>query len=177
MDGGRTRAGVEAAGSWQRWLTAAMASALAAGCVSIRPDKATTPAARVGSGAVEVRVFETVSDQQHRAPTRRQVRTELCVAEGSECRPVHRSFAPGWGVTDLAPGRYRLTVAEWVDAKGESHRFSSPGTFQFDLAEGASVGIAVILRSGTQALANTGMAVVGILGCAALESIAIPCGF
>jgi hypothetical protein len=156
-------------------LLAALATALTAGCVSIRAERP-APHARNEPGSVEVRVFDTASDARHGTLTRRRVQSELSVIESSGDETlVHRSWEPSWGTSGLPAGAYRLRVTGWRDASGAYHEFAAGDELRFTLAEDAAASFSVVLRSGQRAAANLGMFVVGLFGCAYLEANGFSC--
>lgn len=102
---------------------------LAVGCVSVKTTG--TRAIAGQSGGLQVTVFRDDQARKAHQPGPREVASELSRRENGRWTPIFKSLSPTWAVTDLPPGKYRVSFPAVLDDTGHPTPLDSrPKTVQ-----------------------------------------------
>jgi hypothetical protein len=133
-----------------RLLLVALAPLALDGCVSIGvsrtalnpPSDASTPA----KGALSVSIYEKASERESGRVASFPVLSELARLTVTGEETVGRSMAPAWGMSDLAPGKYRLRVTRRLTPEGDIETLEHPGDKTFEVKAGEKTTLSVALK-------------------------------
>jgi hypothetical protein len=147
-----------------RPLAALLAASLALSCATIH-EVERTPLDGEG-GAVRVRVF--ADDDARAAGTLLPAALvgELERREGRRWTPVFRSLESSWTVAGLEPGRYRVSIGDRLDERGEVEGLERPIAETVDVRAGEVAEVEAVLDHVSPAMIAAGA--VGIVVAAVL---------
>ncbi|MGZ6987721.1 MAG: hypothetical protein ACXVH0_02040 [Thermoanaerobaculia bacterium] len=133
-----------------RLLLVALAPFALDGCVSIGvsrsavnppPDASAPP-----RGALAVSIYEKASERDSGRVASFPVLSELARVTATGEETVGRSMAPAWGIPDLPPGTYRLSVTRRLTPEGDIEALEHPGDKTFEVKAGKKTTLSVVLK-------------------------------
>jgi hypothetical protein len=150
-----------------------MALSSVTGCLSVGIQSLGPPSPGVESGSLQVSVSQhRLRDGNGAAPEHPFI-AELSRVDGREPIAIRESSESRWSIDGLAPGKYRIRVASFVDDGGKTRPLSSPIQKTFRIRPGETVSAEIVAkRFPTGTVVALGAAAAGGLLIAAIASAA-----
>ncbi len=118
------------------------------GCVSVGLSRSILESGRSGHGALELAVYERVSDRDARDPVPYPVFSELLAVDTAtgNTSMVARSMRSSWTLAELPPGTYVLRVPRRLNDAGDIEPLSGPAETRLLIRPGEKTTANVVLK-------------------------------
>lgn len=153
-------------------LLAALGLPFATGCLSVGIESVGRAAPGVETGSLRVSVFQHTPRNGHGDLPEHPFVSELTRIDGPREIAIRETSDSRWSAHDLAPGKYRIRVARFIDAAGKTRELPTRVQETFHVRPGETVSAEIVVKrfpTGTVVGLGAG-AVGGILLAAVLSS-------